>query len=71
MAKVYKDTDSISVTDLINMKIGTIINSSTGDWCAVKTNHDTWSFDDRIDKMEFSSHSLARNIDGTSFVVNE
>ena len=71
MAKVYKDTDSISVTDLINIKVGTIINSSTGDWCAVKTDHDTWSFDDRIDKMEFSSYGLARNIDGTSFIVNE
>lgn len=71
MTKVYEDTDSISVTDLKNMKVGTVIDSSTGDWYAVKTNHDTWSFDDRIDKMEFSSYSLAKNIDGTSFVVNE
>lgn len=71
MTKEYKEDDTISVSELKAMPIGTIIDGQDTYYSAIKTDADFWTFDDRIETFfEKTSYFIAQVFEDTDFIVN-
>ena len=71
MTREYKEDDTISVSELKALPIGSTLSGLDTFYFALKTDYDEWTFDDRIE-MQFcrSSRFIESAFEYTNFEVN-